>query len=678
MSIVLTPVSSGYNLSVINSNFNTTQEYINNNLLHRTGDVAGQAQMKRDLDMDSNNILNAYVGDIPLSEIAEQTQAVYQALANGGYGYITVDSFEQGYTLLYPNQVLRFEATGEYYRWDGGLSSFPKVIPAGSTPQSTGGIGKGLWVSVGDASLRSALTSDTGYTLIPSLYVVNSEIPVEAFRADGLTDDQVIQSANNAAALAGASLIFPAKRTYNITSVTATTKWKSKSTILKRNLGTSSPMITMGTGSGLDGFTIDGSRENAGVVSTILIGNVEGVELSNNSIINAPEHAVSVLNQTSTSTRAPNSIHGNKIYNVLGAGIYLFNAEFTRIRDNDVHNCGNGILGQGNSRHFNGVEVTGNFTHNNTGSGIGFILITEEEDQQAYEKILISKNRVYGNSSTGIAVQADKSVVTDNHVWNNGSETYHQGILVNANSVMVSNNIITGNAGVGIDFGDCRKCTATSNFIEENGWIGIEVNSSEQMTVIGNVINRNFAGKPQADLQAGILLHKGVGGYPFLGDNRDISVIGNTILGGDGQKYAILVADSNSYNITIVGNVCKLAAYDEDIQTRSSNVVIENNVTRWDPMDSAMATIASGGFNVPSVARTVQVNGSGSVIFIGILNDAAYIKDRYVRVYAVTGFTLENSGAYGTGNLFLGSSVILSAGDSIDLWSNGSGGWKRA
>ena len=75
-----------------------------------------------------------------------------QAIAE--FGYITMDSFEDGNTLTLPNQVLRLEANGEYYRWDG---VFPKNVPAASTPDSTGGIGVGAWVGVGDASLRSDL-----------------------------------------------------------------------------------------------------------------------------------------------------------------------------------------------------------------------------------------------------------------------------------------------------------------------------------------------------------------------------------------------------------------------------------------------------------------------------------------------------------------------------------------
>lgn len=79
------------------------------------------------------------------------------------YGYITMDSFEDGATLTIPNQVLRHEATGEYYRWDG---EFPKTVPANSSPASTGGVGLGKWVSVGDASLRSDLNSTNGAGLV--------------------------------------------------------------------------------------------------------------------------------------------------------------------------------------------------------------------------------------------------------------------------------------------------------------------------------------------------------------------------------------------------------------------------------------------------------------------------------------------------------------------------------
>lgn len=87
--------------------------------------------------------------------------AAEEAIRN--YGYITMDSFEDGATLTLPNQVLRWENNGEYYRWDG---TFPKTVAAGSTPASTGGEGPGAWLSVGDATLRNELTSNSGAGIV--------------------------------------------------------------------------------------------------------------------------------------------------------------------------------------------------------------------------------------------------------------------------------------------------------------------------------------------------------------------------------------------------------------------------------------------------------------------------------------------------------------------------------
>lgn len=102
------------------------------------------------------------------------------------YGYITMDSFEDGATLTLPNQVLRYEATGEYYRFDGEL---PKTVSAGSTPETSGGIGLGAWVSVGDASLRTELARSKGFTMIGGRDEVNDDIRAYVEDGDPLAPD---------------------------------------------------------------------------------------------------------------------------------------------------------------------------------------------------------------------------------------------------------------------------------------------------------------------------------------------------------------------------------------------------------------------------------------------------------------------------------------------------------
>lgn len=79
-------------------------------------------------------------------------QLAQQAIAD--FGWVPFGTFQEGAALTLPNQILKDEADGEYYRWDGNL---PKVVPTGSTPESAGGVGIGSWVSVGDAALRNNL-----------------------------------------------------------------------------------------------------------------------------------------------------------------------------------------------------------------------------------------------------------------------------------------------------------------------------------------------------------------------------------------------------------------------------------------------------------------------------------------------------------------------------------------
>ncbi|WP_145531583.1 hypothetical protein [Yersinia kristensenii] len=84
------------------------------------------------------------------------------------FGWVTIDSFEIGATLTNSSEALRWESNGEYYRWDG---SFPKTVPASSTPETTGGIGIGAWLSIGDATLRGQISDQDGATKYPELQI---------------------------------------------------------------------------------------------------------------------------------------------------------------------------------------------------------------------------------------------------------------------------------------------------------------------------------------------------------------------------------------------------------------------------------------------------------------------------------------------------------------------------
>lgn len=152
-----------------------------------------------------------------------------RSLADAGLTLVS-GSFEEGATVNSETDVVWHIASGQCYTWGG---AFPKTVAAGSTPTSTGGVGSGAWVSVGDTSLRSELASSAdgkGDAMISvkqpltgaaprTQHDKNAEIvSVKDFGAvgDGVNDDT---AAFQKAFAAYASIFIPAG-TYKVTDLT--------------------------------------------------------------------------------------------------------------------------------------------------------------------------------------------------------------------------------------------------------------------------------------------------------------------------------------------------------------------------------------------------------------------------------------------------------------------------
>lgn len=76
--LVLTPITTGYNVSNINSNFDDIEEIVNTDLIHKSG---GHNVLEQDLDMDSNQILNIQT-DEDIAHCAANVEFVLSKLAN--------------------------------------------------------------------------------------------------------------------------------------------------------------------------------------------------------------------------------------------------------------------------------------------------------------------------------------------------------------------------------------------------------------------------------------------------------------------------------------------------------------------------------------------------------------------------------------------------------------------
>ncbi|CAM6867719.1 phage tail protein [Enterobacter hormaechei] len=145
-----------------------------------------------------------------------------QAIAQ--YGWIPVGTFQDGATLTTPNQILKDETDGEYYRWDG---AFPKLVPSGSTPATSGGTGVGAWLSVGDSTLRAMLAAPGGDKLIGSSWGGGSVWDDYAAKKIIIQAVNIYPTMSNAeinVILASGGTIYFNSGTYTVTSATETFK----------------------------------------------------------------------------------------------------------------------------------------------------------------------------------------------------------------------------------------------------------------------------------------------------------------------------------------------------------------------------------------------------------------------------------------------------------------------
>ncbi len=139
---------------------------------YNTGNPLGSAAAKdlydnaQNFDHLSNDLVNATWKDrFGVDRLTWHGIEEMNTNAIASYGWVTLDSFQDGAVLTLPNQALRWKSPdgdGEYYRWDG---AFPKEVPSGSTPESTGGIGVGAWVGIGLGGSAGTITVESIYDL---------------------------------------------------------------------------------------------------------------------------------------------------------------------------------------------------------------------------------------------------------------------------------------------------------------------------------------------------------------------------------------------------------------------------------------------------------------------------------------------------------------------------------
>lgn len=100
---------------------------------------------------------------LPWYSNMEQARALWKRLAAEAGLNLVDGSFEEGAEITSSSDVVWWQAGSAIYGWHLNEA---KTVPAGSTPETTGGIGAGAWVDRTDIILRERLAATTGAGLV--------------------------------------------------------------------------------------------------------------------------------------------------------------------------------------------------------------------------------------------------------------------------------------------------------------------------------------------------------------------------------------------------------------------------------------------------------------------------------------------------------------------------------
>ncbi|HIB4085919.1 TPA: phage tail protein [Escherichia coli] len=355
--------------------------------------------------------------------------------SSGLWGYSLIDSFQDGASITTRFQALHWkrpDGNGEYYRWDGSL---PKDVPENSTPESTGGVSLGAWVSVGDASLRSDLISqetDKGSSIVTYTPKFNDAVSMSVY--EKLSVDLVTLSDYG----------------FKVGNTGAQNKAAFQKAIDDATLPTEI-VIPEGV------FIVD-----PGITIKNTVTMIRGAGAYQSRIFSTGTAAPIITQQDGVITFCEFRDFGLDGNGYAANGISLTEANHIKIENIDVVNTNNNaILVNGYS-----IDIIGCRLFQNTGNGINV--------GGHCNNINIINNRIYGNGAGGVLL----------------TPAYAEGGM----SVRVNGNNIEQNKFYGLLAYGVKGLNLDANYWERNGEIGYPYSVPESITVRADIhlIANNF------------------------------------------------------------------------------------------------------------------------------------------------------------------------------------------
>nr|DAE47711.1 MAG TPA: tail spike [Caudoviricetes sp.] len=511
------------------------------------------------------------------------------------YGYITMDSFEDGATLTLPNQVLRYEATGEYYRFDGEL---PKTVSAGSTPETSGGIGLGAWVSVGDASLRTELKGSNGASMVGNGNdVLSNFLPHTPGEFTGTDAERITESVN--------SSNLDGKRTWIYGDNSPSSQVTIPDNVVIQNDGViTSTLVGTGTGASTDFIFTLGNKTKliGGDVNNTGLTGVATVRSKTNVLIDGVTSSGDV--GSATPFAYAYDFRNSSNITVRNCSLDSYTGAFSMIACEKVL--------------FDGINMSDMYYHQTVDAGGYGFVFGACNDVKIVNSSFKAKDGDNGRHAVYLATQGgsgNTNTVISNNIfdWRNKSDEFRGAAINVRNSVrtLISSNIFDGTTISGIlDTGTITNCDIINNSIFS--WI-YDGQSTHYGITLGDTVGDHIVNGGIVSNNSVIITRKTetatgiVYGINLSGRNRQC--IGNRILVPD-NSYPIRVP-AGADNIIIANN--------EDLGSTGvqafilfdgacSNITVKGNRTRR-PMFRNVTNVTDLTVDFPRTAQVVLNSG---------------------------------------------------------------------
>lgn len=351
---------------------------------------------------------------------------------------------------------------------------------------------------------------------------------------------------------------------------------------------------------------------------------------------------IAVQDGTGQTNKRKIHIHNNHFVSNDNMDIFISRTWYVNIHHNFMVGSGGGVMVSNFvfppvAEVHNSLSICDNIIRDQTGSGIAFLGYVESGTSSSnahlgpavppQRYVIVRGNQISACSVYGISWQGSNSVIDGNDIYQCGSVALGGGVLMNAQSSVLSNNTTRDCYHYGIDAGGSYSCTIIGNNFYGNGATSgifctdLNIGGGFNMLVSNNVFEQIGTQQMVAIAALGV---EGDGTAPFplpsgVGEALGLLITGNKmLLNGVATTIGIWIYGGQE-RVTVSNNHVRGAvgpnqAYIlEAVKLVTSNNVDESTYANGSPVQSVTASATTV---LPDVGNTFLIGGNTGITSI--------------------------------------------------------------